>query len=163
MIYYSQSWASMTIQRALFGPDTTRTPGSHHSYLHRLTAKSPGQEDKAHSSGCQASSPIFHGLCWSWTQTSDWTQPIQDENRPLAGKAGFPQSALSPKGQSKRRRLAGAKSQPATPDLCWPAPKRPRVNSSWTGLLFHSFLYLQHQIPFNESKQPNRTKVSCSL
>lgn len=32
---------------------------------------------------------------------SGWTQQIQDENRPLAEKAGFPQSALSPNGQSK--------------------------------------------------------------
>lgn len=130
-------------QLTLSGPDATRTSASHHSCLHGLRAECPGQKDKAHSSGCQASSPIFHGLCWSWTQPLGWTQQIQDKNRPLAGKAGFPQSALSPNGQSKCCWL-GLKSQPAAPDLYWPTPRRPQVNSAWTGLLFHSFSFFKH-------------------
>lgn len=104
----------MTIQEQLVlsGFDATKTLAPHHSCFHEFRDECPGQEDKAHNSGFQASSPIFHGLCWSWTQPSGWTQQIQDENRPLAERAGFPQSDLSPNGQSKRCWLGLKASQP---------------------------------------------------
>lgn len=110
----------------------------------------------------QASSPIFHGLCWSWTQPSVWTLQIQGKNRPLAERAGFPQSALSPNSQSK---------------WCWPGLKASQLLLTSTGqhkggpgsTIHGQFCYFipSHssniRFPFSEPKQWNRTKVSSRL
>lgn len=51
---------------------------------------------------------------------------------------------------------ARAKSQPTAPDLCWTAPRRPRANSAWTGLPFHSS---NIRFPFGEFKRPDRLEL----
>lgn len=89
-----------------------------------------------------------------------WTQQIQGKNRPLAERAGFPQSALSPNNQSK---------------WCWSGPKA--SNGSWPQLASMkeaqnqqcmdsssiSFLLIPQTAEFPSVNQNNEIEIKSAL